>query len=218
MRRIIVLAVVAAIVLAFVLAQLFLPGIAAQRLRDRLARSGTVERVEVDAFPAIELLWHHADKVVIRMSDYRSDPSTLGTTLGQAADAGSIDASATTLDTGLLRLHDAVMHKRGDELTGSARVTEADLKAAVPFLQSVQPVASGNGQLVLRGTASVLGVAATADATVAAVSGAVVVQPDVPFGGLATLTLFSSPHVRVDGVSATPAGDGFTVSARARVT
>src|SRR2546421_4871905 len=119
MRRIIVLAVVAAIVLAFVLAQLFLPGIAAQRLRDRLARSGTVERVEVDAFPAIELLWHHADKVVIRMSDYRSDPSTLGTTLGQAGDAGSIDASATTLDTGLLRLHDAVMHKRGNELTGS---------------------------------------------------------------------------------------------------
>ena len=37
------------------------------------------------------------------------------------------------------------------------------------------------------------------------------VTPDVPFGGLATVTLFSDPRIRVTGVSATPAPGGFTV-------
>ena len=47
-----------------------LPGIAAQRLRDRLSRSGRVLEVKVEAFPAIELLWHQADRVVVRMASY----------------------------------------------------------------------------------------------------------------------------------------------------
>jgi hypothetical protein len=217
MRRIVALAVLGAAVLLLGVAQLVLPGIAEQRLRDRLSHSGRVEAVEVDAFPALELLWHHADKVVIRMADYRSDPRQLSSTLQQSGDAGSVDASVGVLDTGLLRLRDAVMRKRGRELTGSARVTEADLRAAVPFLDSVQPVASGGGQLTLRGTASLFGVGASVDATVAAVAGALVVRPDVPFGGFATVTVFSDPRVRVQGVSAAAAPGGFTVDAQARL-
>ncbi len=68
-----------------------LPGIAEQQLRDRLARSGTVLHVEVHAFPAIELLWHQADRVVIRMGQYRSSSPNLGSTLGQTADVGKLD-------------------------------------------------------------------------------------------------------------------------------
>src|SRR5207248_45620 len=61
-RRIIAIATVGVIVLLLVVAQLVLPGIAEQRLRDRLSRNGTVIQVHVSAFPAIELLWHHADR------------------------------------------------------------------------------------------------------------------------------------------------------------
>lgn len=65
-----------------------LPGVAAQQLRDRLARSGQVLEVKVEAFPAIELLWHQADRVVVRLGRYRATPGHLGSDLAQAGDAG----------------------------------------------------------------------------------------------------------------------------------
>ncbi len=217
MRRISAIAAAGVIVLLLVLAQLFLPGLAEQRLRDQLARSGQVLEVKVSAFPAIKLLWHNADHVVIRMGSYRANPGLIGSQLSQAGDVGTLDASATEVSSGLLTVHDAVLHKRGDQLTASALVTEADLRSALPILQSVEPVASSNGQLTLRGTATLLGVSATVDATVATVNGALVVEPDVPFGGLATVTVFSNPHVYVESLGATQAPGGFTVFVRARL-
>ncbi len=217
MRRIVLLAALAAVLLVLVLAQIFLPGIAANRLRDRLAHSGQVLSVKVSAFPAIELLWHQADRVVVRMGHYQSNPSHLNGLLSQAGDVGSLDASATQVSSGLLTLRDASLRKRGNELTGSAQVNESDLRTAVPILQSLQPVASGNGQLTLRGTATLLGVTATVDATVGAQNGQLVVVPDVPFGGLATITVFNNPHIAVQGVAASPTAGGFSVSARGRL-
>src|SRR2546421_12339437 len=129
-----VLLIPAAVIAILVVAQLVLPGIAEQRLRDRLARSGRVIAVQVSAFPAIELLWHHADKVVVRLASYRSNSGHLGSTLDQAADVGKLDASAAELDAGLLKLHDAALTKRGDELVGNARITEADLRSSLPIL------------------------------------------------------------------------------------
>ena len=203
--------------LVLVLAQLFLPGIAAQRLRDDLEKSGTVLEVKVSAFPAIQLLWHQADSVVVRMGRYRSGVSHLGSTLAGAVDAGTIDASAQQLEVGPLTLLGGTLRKRGSELTGAATVTEADLRSAVFFLDNVEPIASENGRLTLRGTASFLGLTATVDATVAAQNGALVVAPDVPFGGIATLTLFSNPHVDVQSVSATTVPGGFRITAAGKV-
>jgi hypothetical protein len=216
-RRIVLLASAGVVILVLVVAQFVLPGIAEQRLRDRLARHGTVLSVKVEAFPAITLLWHHADKVVIRMASYRAGSASLGGQLAQAGDVGSLEASAGVLQTGLLRLRHATLRKRGDELTATATVTESDLRSAVPFLDNVQPLASTDGALTLRGTATLFGLTASADATVAAQDGKLLVAPDVPFGGLATLTLFDNPHVAVQDVSASPADGGFTVSASARL-
>jgi LmeA-like phospholipid-binding len=217
MRWIAAIAVAGVILLILVVAQLLLPGIAAQRLRDRLSRSGVVLDVKVSAFPAIELLWHQADRVVIRMARYRASAGHLGSLLNEAGNVGSLDASVSEFDSGLLTLRNATLRKRGDQLAGRASVTESDLKTAVPILQSVQPVASGNGRLTLRGTATLLGVSATIDATVGAVEGQLVVQPDVPFGGLATVTVFSNPHVYLEGVAASTAPGGFAVTAQARL-
>lgn len=217
MRRLAALAVVVLLVVVLVLAQLILPGIAAQNLRDRLSRSGQVLSVEVSAFPAIELLWHQADKVVVRLGRYRSTPGGLAGLLAQAGDVDSLTASAAELDTGLLTLRNATLRKRGSELTGAARVTEADIRAALPVLQSVTPVASGNGQLTVQGTASLFGVTASVDATVRAQNGALVVSPDVPLGGLATITVFSDPRLDVQSVGATPTASGFAVRASGRL-
>lgn len=205
------------IVVLLAIAQLVLPGIAAQRLRDRLARSGTVERVEVDAFPAIELLWRRADRVVVRMRSYTSTPDALSRTLGELGETGSLDASTDKLDTGLLTLRDASLAKRGHELSARATVTEADLRSAIPVLDSVQPVDSSRGQLTLQGTATVLGVTATVDVTVGPRDGALVAAPDVPFGGFATITLFANPNIAFQGVAARAAPGGLALSAQARL-
>lgn len=216
MRRLAVLALVLVVVLVLGVAQLVLPGIAAQRLRDRLAASGTVQSVQVDAFPAIELLWHHADRVIIRMQRYRSSSGQIGGLLQQAGGVGSIDASVGELDSGLLILRDATLRKRGDTVTGTARVTETDLRSAVPFLDGVQPIASDGGALTLRGTATLLGITASVDATVAAQNGRLVVVPELPFGGLTTLTVFANPALAVQSVGASNAADGFSVFAQGR--
>lgn len=209
--------VVLVIVLLLAIAQLVLPSIAAQQLRDRLARSGTVKQVEVDAFPAITLLWHHADHVIVRMASYRSSPATLSQNLDGIAGTGSLDASAERLDTGLVTLRNARLTKRGQILSASATITEADLRSALPFLDSVTPVASSGGRLTLQGTATVLGVTATIDVNVGPRDGALVAAPDIPFGGFATVTLFSNPHIAVRSIAAAPAPEGFEVTALARL-
>jgi len=198
-------------------AQLVLPGIAAQNIRDRLSRSGKVLDVQVSAFPAIELLWHDADKVVVRMASYRSNPSTLSQNLVQVGNVGSLDASAAEFSAGLLTLRDATLHKQGNKITATGTVTEADLRASLPILDAVHLVSSSNGAITLQGTATVFGITATVNATVRAQNGALIVAPDVPFGGLATITLFSNPKIAVEGVSAAPAPGGFTLTSQALV-
>src|SRR5437764_7291533 len=139
MRRLIAIGVAVVVILLFGIGQLVLPGIAASTLRDQLSKDGRVLDVQVSAFPAIELLWHQADKVVVKMESYRSSTSHLSSLLNQSSDVGTLDASATSFDTGLLSLHNATLHKRGDTLTGSATVTENALRTAVPFLDPAPP-------------------------------------------------------------------------------
>ncbi len=219
MRRIAALASAAILVVVLLgVAQLVLPGIAANRIRSRLAGSGRVLSVSVSAFPAIELLWHHADSVDVKMASYHSGTSHLSSLLDQAGDVGTLTASAQVFTDGLLTIHDATLRKHGNVLAGAALVQESDLRRAVPILDAVTPVANSGGQLVLQGTVSVLGFSGTADLIVQASAGRIVATPDLPFlGGLLTLSLFSDPHLAVTGVSARQAPGGFTVSATGRL-
>ena len=203
--------------LVLVIAQLVLPGIANQDLRDRLAKSGRVLEVKISAFPAVELLWNQADRVVVRMDTYTSHPGHLSSLLGEAAGVSSVDASANRLQAGLLVLHSASLRKRGDDVTGVATVTNSDVQAALPILTSVSLVGSANGQVTLQGTGSALGLSATLQVIVSAQDGKLVAAPNLPFGGLATVTLFSNPHLAVQSVSGTPTAGGFTVTATGRL-
>jgi hypothetical protein len=211
-RRLAVLTVVAAIVL-FGVAQLVLPGIAAHRIRSQLERYGNVRSVSVSAFPAVELLWHHADSVSVDLASFRSDDAQLSGRLAQLRDVGSLHASAASATVGLLTVRDVRVVKHGSSLVASARIDDADLRRALPVVRSISPVASSAGRLTLRGTADVFGQSVAVDFTVRAARGALVVSPDVPFGGLATVTAFSDPAVRVTDVRASSIPGGFTVRA-----
>jgi hypothetical protein len=212
-RRLAVLGVVALVVVVLVVAQLVLPGIAAHRIRSQLGRYGAVRSVSVSAFPAVQLLWHHADTVTVDLASFQGSGVALSTRLDQLHDVGTVHASVTRATVGRLTVRDARLTKHGSALVATARVTDADLRGALPIVRSVTPVASGDGRLTLRGTADVFGQAVTVDFSVNVVRGAIAVTPEVPLGAIATVTAFSDPDVRVTGVSAAAAPGGFTVRA-----
>lgn len=219
MRRIIAVAILLAVIVVLaVAAQLVLPGIAENRIRDRLAHDGRVESVQVSAFPAVKLLWGRADRVTVRMANVRAAVGRLGDLIRRTADAGRVDASTRELDVLTLRLRDAQLRKHGNRLVGEATVTDADLRAALPPGFALRPVASSGGQLVLRGTATLFGTTISANAVLHAQDGRLRIAPDVPFGGFAALTVFDDPHVHVDGVGARAASGGFVVTARGHLT
>lgn len=216
MRRAAAIIVLVAVAAAGI-AQLVLPGVAERRLRDGLSHDGHVTHVEVHAFPAIPLLWNHADRVVVRMSSASSGPGRLADLLASTRDAGQVDARVGELRATLLRLRDVHLRKRGDRLDASATVTDADLRAALPPGFNVRPVAAGGGELVFEGSANLFGRTLSARAVALASDGRLVVQPAVPFGGLAALTVFSDRRIAVRGVGARTAPGGFTLTASARV-
>ena len=204
-------------ILVFGVGQLVLPGIAAQRVRDQLRGDGQVRSVSIAAVPAIELLFHRADRVTIHLGDYTAPTGRLGGSLHQTADVGALTATAAVAHVGLLTVRGATLTKRGDRLTGTGTIAESDLRAAVPVLRSVTPVASTGGRLTLRGTANLLGLSASVEADVVARDGRLIVAPAGPLGGLATITVFSDPRVAVQGVSAAPVPGGFAVRGTATV-
>ena len=200
-----------------VAAQLVLPRVAENRLRDRLERDGTVQRVEIHAFPAIELLWHRADRVVVRMGRGRAGTGHLADRLAQARDTDELDARVDELRVLSLRVRDARLTKDGEELRGEATITADDLRAALPPGFAVRPVASGGGSLLFEGTANFLGRSFTGQAEVGAKDGRLVLTPNIPFGGFLTLTLFADPRISVLGIGARDVPGGYTVTAEARL-
>ncbi len=218
MRRVAGLLVLVVVVLVLGVGQLVLPGIAASALRDRLAKSGHVLSVKVSAFPAIELLWHQADSVVVRMADYRSGVGHLDSLLQESRNVGTLNASVGVLRSGLLTLHGVRLTKRGSQLIGSATVLDSDLRNAIPILQSVRLLSASAGAVTLEGTGSFLGVTASVPATVEPQDGRLVVVPQTPVGGLFSVTVFAQPHLSVQGVGGTAIAGGLKVTARARLT
>lgn len=228
--------VVVVLVAVLIAAQLTLPGIAASRLRDSLQKHGVVESVSVSAFPAVMLLWHHADTVTVRMRTYHDvsrsghggsgggDPPTdqerLADFLASTGDTDSLDARVGFLRVGRLSLESVVLIKHGDQLTASAHASDADIRRALPGSLRLRAFAAGGGELFFTGAASLLGRHAQVRMRLLARNGALVIQPDLgPFlPSVLSITVFKDPRVAVESVSARPVVGGFDLSARARLT
>jgi hypothetical protein len=205
------------LVVVLVGGQLIVPRIATTVLHHRLAKYGKVISASLSAFPWLELIEQHADTIDARMVNYDVPASQLKSLLHEAEGIGTLNISMGVVHTGLLTLHDVSFIKHGDEMVGTAQLKLADLRAALPIVQSLTPVADSDGQLVLRGTASVLGVKASVDVTVAARDGKLVVAPSGLFGALATVTLYQDPGIYVQSVTATPIPGGLRFVTRGQV-
>jgi hypothetical protein len=219
-RRGLVLAIVAlAAVVVIGVAQLVLPGAAEQRLRSDLARYGPVRRVHVESAPAVKLLWHRADRVEVAMDSYRSEPSGHGSLAGflsRTRDTGKLDVTVGTLQSQLVTLHDVHLRKEGDVLVGQARLTQHDLSAALPAFVDLRPVSASENGIVAQVSASVLGHRVAVHIAVLADAGRVVVRPEgLPFGSLATITVFDDPRVYVESLGAELRGENYFLTVRA---
>jgi LmeA-like phospholipid-binding len=201
-------------VAALVGGQLALPRIAERRITEDLSESGKVTRVEVEAVPAIKLLFNRADRVEVEMSEVQaSTTGRLVQLLRRTKATRELDARAELVTLGPLRLHAAMLTKDDDRLRGEATVSEAELAAALPSQLRVRPVEDPSGELVLEGAVGPL----VARARLSARDGALVIAPEGLLGGLGALTLFKDSSVQVTEVGSRTGPDGFTLSAAGRL-
>jgi hypothetical protein len=193
---------VVAIALVVVLGQVFLPIIATSRISSRVGRYGNVQSVRVKAWPALELLWGSVDSVRVRAKSLALSPAQAAQLLWEARGTASVDVMAGSVQLGPLRLTDVSLHKRGRALSAQARMTGADVKAALPPGFDVQLERSEDGQIVVRASGGLFGVGASVSAVAGASEGKLVAHPlGFPLEGF-RLTLFSDPHVHVEAVGA----------------
>lgn len=198
-------------------AQLLLPEMAERRLRDDLARSGEVRRVDVQAFPAVRLLFGRAQRVEVEMGEVRAGQGELADLLARTAGTDELEARATALRVGPFVARDARLDKRGKRLRGRVSVSEAEIRAALPPAIGLRAVESDDGQLVVEATAGVFGQDIAVRARLVAREGDLVIAPEGLLGGFGTLTAFSDPRVRVRSVGAEPMTGGFILTAEASV-
>lgn len=221
-RRILKIAigVLVAAALALGIAQLVLPGIAERVLRDRVAKYGEVESVSLQAVPAVELIWGKADSASVVARRLAIAPDEAVKLLLQARSVTDLNVASGRLEltdpgfgAGTISLEDAVLHKRGEMIEGSAVLSMASLRAALPRGVQVQvlPAGAGGEQTGIRVRASgrLFGFKAVLEALVHASEGRLLLTPTSPlFAGLAKVTLFSDPHLEILSVSASPLAAG----------
>lgn len=212
-----VLAVLVALAALLVAAQLMLPGVAEDRLREDLADSGDVRSVQVRAFPAVKLLFNRADRVIVRLGQARAQPGRFADLVASTRETDRLDASATGMRVGPLAVGDLRMRKNGDRLEGEASVTAAALSDALPFNVGVRPIIGADGSLVLEASAGVLGTQVAVRAQLSAREGNLVISPEGLLGGFATVTVFSDPRVEVRDIGAREEPGGYTFTAVARL-
>lgn len=197
-----------------VAAQLLLPLIAERHVRGELERTGGVRSVSVSAFPAVQLLWGHADAVRVHLARASlGTGSDLADRLAGTRGVDSLDAAADDLALGPLDLRDLRLDKRGRRLHGEAVVTRAALAAALPVDVDLQPADAGGAALTLQATVGPVSVRAR----LSAIDGRLVIAPDGLLGGFAGLTVFEDPRITVTGVGARERPDGFTLTADGRL-
>jgi len=97
------------------------------------------------------------------------------------------------------------LRKQANSLTGRARVTEKDVKAALPRGLDMRLLASKGGAVKVRASGGLFGAHGSLDAVAGASEGKLIARPvGLPAGTLA-LTVFSQPHIYVEGVGASAA-------------
>jgi hypothetical protein len=205
-------------IVLFAVGQLVLPPLAAHIVRGRLSPHGRVLSVSVSAFPAIELLFGDADRVDVHMASYSASESQLASRIEQSTGVSTLTVHVGEVNSGLVQVTSATLTKHGNEILAAGTITDANLRAAVPFLQSVTATGSSQGAVSLQGDAQIPFIGrVSAEAVLEARDGRVVVSGAGLLGSFLHLTVWSSPQVRVQSIAGRSLPGGLELSARAQL-
>jgi hypothetical protein len=190
------------------LAQLTLPGIAAQRVRDQIGRYGAVHSVHVKASPAIELLLGSAQSASVTAGSLRMTFAQAAELLSKEGGFDRLDMTAQSLVLAPLTIGQASIHKRGKATYVEGNIKLSGLQAFLPPGVEVQLVRSGKGEIHILLRGSLFGVPASVPAVISARDGKLEVQSQGGAFGFPTITLFSDPRLVLEGLemSATKPG------------
>jgi hypothetical protein len=219
-------ALVVAVAALLVIAQLVLPGIAAERVREQVGRYGAVREVHVHAVPAIELLWGDADEISVKAGDLRISPRQLVDLERNLAGVTDATLTAPRLNlvlssvlSGAASFEDVRLTKRGSALRTSGTLRSANLHVALPAAFRVAGLSAASGRPEVAVSGEAFGVHAAGRGVMRARDGKVVVElAGLPFAGLGAATIFSDPRIYVENVTASPRGDGLLIGLGARPT
>ncbi len=222
--QLVAIAILGLVVLVLVVAQLVLPGVAEDRVRERVGRYGTVQHVHVHAVPAIALLWGDAQEITVSAGAMQIAARELADLERQLAGVDKAELSTPAMDLGLstvpairVSLERVYLRKRDNVLAAQATVSPAALRALVPPGFTIGRLEANGGQPEAAVSGEFLGVSVSGRAVVSANDGKIVVEPaGLPFAGFASITLFSDPRIYVEDVSATQEGEALRISIRAR--
>jgi hypothetical protein len=210
--------VAALLVAVLVGGQLAGPMIAERRVAGDLERLGPRPDVDVDAFPWPKLLAGRADRVEVRFTRARfAGAREVADLVADTADAEEVEATFDELQVATLGLREARYTKDGEAVRGEGLVSAEALRAAVPPPLDVTPVGVDERGLLFEGGVQVLGRRIEGTARAEALDGRLVVVPQIPFGGLATLTVFADRRVAVTGVGGEQAGPDYLLRVDGRV-
>jgi hypothetical protein len=203
----IALGVLGVVVVALVAAQLFLPGLAARKVRERLGRYGTVLSAHVSATPAIELLWGHGDSASVRAAALSFSTTQGVDLLWEGRGVTNTDLAATSMVAAGVRLSQVEVRKRGASIVVQGTVSESDLRGTLPAGLEVHSLSDASGHLVAQATGELFGVSATVQVDIRPSEGKLIAEPHgLPLGGLASVTLFSDPRLRMEAIDVAPVG------------
>ena len=201
----IALGVLGVLVAVLVGAQLFLPGIAARRARERVGRYGTVLSAHVSAVPAIELLWGHGDSGSVAAGSLSLTSAQGVDLLWEGRGIADTQLTAGSMQVEGVRLRAVSVRKRGSAVVVEGTMSESDLSGALPLGLEVHSLTDAGGHVLAQATGSVLGVSATVQVDIHAEEGRLVAEPQgLGLAGLATVTVFSDPRLRMGSVDVTP--------------
>lgn len=205
------LVVVGSLVLLLALAQLLLPMIAVMIVRDRVGRYGTVKSASISAFPAIELLWGKAESASLVAGHLTVSAAQLAEITAHVWEARGVEKATMSAERAAVSVNglshplvatDVSAGKQGSRISGGATITQQALEAAAPAGFRIEPLASSDGQVEVRATGGLFGASVSIGALIKPLDGRLVVEPQgLPFGGLATVTLLSVPHLNVESIA-----------------
>jgi len=199
-------------------AQLILPGIAADRIADSLETHATGVRVSVSATPALELLFGRADHVSVHIDNL--SPSAhhkgIGQLLNEISGTDQLDAVVQHALVGVLELQNIDLTKRGQQLVGHATVTQAAIENALPVALHIDATNPDVHTLLLRASTTIFGHTIAGTAAVKIEAGKLVIAPDNPLLAPLRLTLFSDSQLELTSISERSDGQRYTFAATAR--